>query len=255
VRTVAVFQYLRGVVDAIVEQKDIDAVGIRVSQLLDESVVVDGTGSVHDTEIEWRITRSGKTWDLRKINFDKLKEDFQRASYKNIEIADLRAFIQRKLDQMLQQNATRSDFAQRLHNIIDAYNAGSSSADNYFEELMKFTQDLQEEAERHIREGLTEDELELFDLLKKDKMTNEETQKVRLAAKSLLHRLREESPKILIQDWFKDGQSKLRVRSAVETVLHTHLPESYDRVVFTEKCNKVFDLMLDSANQGLKWAA
>ena len=76
-------------------------------------------------------------------------------------------------------------------------------------------------------------ELELFDLLKKDKMTNEETQKVRLAAKSLLHRLREESPKVLVQDWFKDGQSKLRVRSAVEMVLHTHLPESYDRVVFT----------------------
>ena len=120
---------------------------------------------------------------------------------------------------------------------------------------MKFTQDLQDEAERHIREGLTEDELELFDLLKKDKMTSEETQKVRLAAKSLLHRLLEESPKVLVQDWFKDGQSKLRVRSAVESVLNTHLPESYDRVIFTEKCNKVFDLMLDYANQGLKWAA
>ena len=84
------------------------------------------------------------------------------------------------------------------------YNAGSSSADNYFDELMKFTKDLKEESERHIREGLTEDELELFDLLKKDKMTKEETQKVRLAAKSLLHRLREESPKVLVQDWFKD---------------------------------------------------
>ena len=79
-----------------------------------------------------RITRSGKTWDLSKINFEKLKEDFQRASYKNIEIADLRAFIQRKLDQMLQQNATRADFAQRLQGIIDTYNSGSSSADNYF---------------------------------------------------------------------------------------------------------------------------
>jgi len=156
---------------------------------------------------------------------------------------------------MLQQNATRSDFAQRLQGIIDAYNAGSSSADNYFEELVKFAKDMKAESERHIREGLTEDELELFDLLKKDKMTNEETQKVRLAAKSLLHRLREESPKVLVQDWFKDGQSKLRVRSAVETVLHTHLPESYDRVVFTEKCNKVFDLMLNQASQGLKWAA
>ena len=73
-------------------------------------------------EEERRITRSGKAWDLSKINFDKLKEDFQRASYKYIEIADLPAFIQRKLEQMLQQNATRSDFAQRLQSIIDAYN-------------------------------------------------------------------------------------------------------------------------------------
>ena len=111
------------------------------------------------------------------------------------------------------------------------------------------------ESERHIREGLSEDELELFDLLKKDKMTKEETQKVRLAAKSLLNRLREETPKVLVQDWFKDGQSKLRVRSAVENVLHTHLPESYDRIVFTEKCNNVFELMLNYASQGLKWAA
>ena len=72
---------------------------------------------------------------------------------------------------MLKENATRADFATRLQGIIDAYNAGSSSADNYFEELVKFTKDLKEESERHIREGLTADELEVFDLLKKDKMT------------------------------------------------------------------------------------
>ena len=70
---------------------------------------------------------------------------------------------------MLQQNATRTDFAQRLQEIIDAYNSGSSSADNYFEELVKFSKELKEETERHIREGLTEDELELFDLLKKER--------------------------------------------------------------------------------------
>ena len=110
------------------------------------------------------------------------------------------------------------------------------------------------ESERHIREGLTEDELELFELLKKDKMTKEETQKVRLAARSLLHRLREESPNVLVTDWFKDVQSKSRVRSAVESVLDVHLPKSYDRAVFTEKCNGVFDLMLNYASQGLKWA-
>jgi type I restriction enzyme R subunit len=58
-----------------------------------------------------------------------------------------------------------------------------------------------------------------------------------------------------VQDWFKDVQSKGRVRSAVESVLDTYLPKSYDRSVFTEKCNSIFDLLLNYASQGMKWAA
>ena len=256
VRSVAVFQYLRGVLDAIIEQTDIAAVALRVGELLDESLVVDeGMMREDSAKPECRIMQSGKTWDLSKINFDKLREDFKTAPRKNVEIADLRAFIEKKLEQMVKENATRTAFATRLQGIIDRYNSGSSSADNYFDELMKFTADMKAESERHVREGLTEEELELFDLIKKDKMTKEETQKVRLAAKSLVHRLREETPKVLVQDWFKDGQSKFRVRSAVENVLHTNLPDTYDRIVFTEKCNNVFDVMLNYASQGLKWAA
>ena len=255
VRSVAVFQYLRGVVEAIVEQADIDAVALRVGELLDESLVVDESRTVKEDSEKFRITQTGKTWDLSKIDFEKLREDFQAAPHKNIEIADLRAFIQKKLDLMLQENAARADFATRLQGIVDRYNSGSSSADNYFDELMKFAAEMKEESERHLREGLTEEELELFDLIKKDKMTKDETQKVRLAAKSLLHRLRNEPPKVLVQDWFKDGQSQKRVRSAVESVLDQQLPETYDRAVFTEKCNRVFETMLNYASQGLKWAA
>ncbi len=247
VRSVAVFQYLRGVLDAIIEQTDIDAVALRVGELLDESLVVDQTVGLKDDATKFRITQSNKTWDLSKIDFDKLQDDFKTTCHKNIEITDLRAFIQKKLEQMLKENAGRTDFATRLQGIIDRYNSGSSSADNYFDELVNFTKEMQAEAERHIAEGLTEEELELFDLIKKDKMTKEETQKVRLAAKSLLHRLREETPKVLIQDWFKDGQSRTRVRSAVEAVLDDKLPVTYDRAVFTEKCNNVFETMLDGA--------
>jgi type I restriction enzyme, R subunit len=253
VRSVAMFQYLRGVVEAMVEQKDIDAVALRVGELLDESLVVDSGGVPKAGQTEYRITQTGKTWDLSKINFEKLKEEFHQAKYKNIEIADLRAFIQHKLEQMMQQNATRVDFATRLQGIIDAYNAGSSSADKYFEELVKFAKELRAESERHIREGLTEDELELFDLLKKEKMTKDETQKVRLAAQSLLFRLRAESPRVLVTDWHKDTQSRNQVQSAVETVLNTHLPDSYDRMLFKKKCDSVVGLMVDYASQGLKW--
>lgn len=58
-----------------------------------------------------------------------------------------------------------------------------------------------------------------------------------------------------MQDWFKDVQSRGRVRTAVEVVLDQQLPETYDRTLFTEKCNKVIDLMVDYASQGLKWAS
>ncbi|MDO8369470.1 MAG: type I restriction endonuclease [Candidatus Nitrotoga sp.] len=256
-REVAAFQYLRGVIDSLIGQTDIDAISLKIAELLDESVVVNDAEAfkARQYNAEYQIIQKGKTWDLSKINFDKLREEFKQATYKNIEIADLRAFLQHKIELMLQQNATRTDFAQRLQQIIDAYNSGGSTTENSYEELIKFTEDLRVEEERHIREGLTEDELELFDLLKKDKMTQEETQKVRLAAKSLLHRLLEEHPKVLVQDWYKDTQTQKQVRSAVEQVLDSNLPESYDRVLFREKCDNVFYLMLDYASHGRKWAA
>ncbi|KAB2313682.1 type I restriction endonuclease subunit R, partial [Betaproteobacteria bacterium SCN2] len=256
-RTVAAFQYLRGVIDSIIEQVDVDAISLRIGELLDESVVVDNAEKFAKKEYaaEYQIIKQGKVWDLSKINFDKLKEDFQKSSYKNIGIADLRKFIQHKLEQMLQQNITRTNFAQRLQQIIDTYNSGGSSTENYFDDLMRFAQEMREEDERHVREGLTEDELELFDLIRKDKMTQDEERTVKLAARKLLHRLLEEHPKVLVQDWYKDSQTQKIVRATVEQVLDETLPKSYDRALFKKKCDNVFEMMLDYASHGRKWAA
>jgi type I restriction enzyme R subunit len=104
--------------------------------------------------------------------------------------------------------------------------------------------------------GVTEDELEIFDLLCKDTMTQAETQKVKLAAKALLHRLNDETPKMLVQDWYKTDQTRLIVRSAVAEVLDRELPQDgYDRVLFQAKCDNVFHLVPDHAVQERKWAA
>ena len=48
------------------------------------------------------------------MDVDKLREEFKQTPFKHIAIADLRAFLQHKLAQMLAQNATRTDFAQKL---------------------------------------------------------------------------------------------------------------------------------------------
>lgn len=256
-RTVAAMAYLRGITEALVEQQDIDKVAQRVSELLDESVVVNNAEGFKAKEFEaqYEIIKRGRTWDLSKIDFEKLRNDFGQAVYKNIEIADLRGFIARKLELMLAQNSTRGQFAQRFQQIIENYNAGGSSTEQYFEQLMDYARDMRTEDERHVREGLSEDELEIFDLLKKDVMTQAETQKVKLAAKALLHRLQDESPRVLVQDWYKTDQTRRLVRTAVAEVLDRELPqESYDRALFQTKCDNVFHLVLDHAAQGRRWA-
>ncbi len=189
------------------------------------------------------------------MNVEKLREEFKSSPHRNIEIADLRAFLEKKLAEMLAQNSTRINFAERLQKIIDAYNSGATSTENYYEELTAYVAAMQAEAERHVREGLTEDELELFDLLTKDGLTKDEEQRVKLAAKHLLRRLVEEQPKVLVQDWYKDAQTQTRVRSEISRVLHDDLPVSYDRALFEQKCAKVYELATEYAAKGRKWAA
>ncbi len=257
-REIAIIQFLRGVIASLVEEVDIDAVEQKVSELLDESVVVDNAEqfAIKEHQAQYQIIQKGRVWDLSKIDFDKLKEDFKQAQYQHIQIADMRKFIETKLQQMIEQNYTRVDFAQKLQEIIDRYNSGGSSTEDYYEEMLKFAAAMKEEDERHIRLGLTEDELELFDTLSKENMTQAEEQKVKLAAKHLITRLLEEHPRVLVQDWWKDGQTQRKVKDAIEEVLDNDLPEeSYDRRLFKEKCDNVFELVVDFASNGRKWAS
>ena len=252
---VFIFQYLRAIIEGKIDVKDLEGVGLQIEQLLDQSLIVTDRDSKQEYGTFHTTIREGKIWDLSKIDFDKLRQEFKTVTYKNIEIHDLRSFLETKIDQMISVNITRTDFSTRLQAIIDRYNAGGSATEDYYESLLKFTEALNTEAERHIREGLTEDELELFDLLKQEKMTAPDTQKVKLAAKSLLDRLIASQPKVLVQDWYKDAQTQSKVKSAVESVLDENLPDSYDRILFKQKCDRVFDLIYLQASQGFKWTA
>jgi type I restriction enzyme R subunit len=252
-----VFQYLRGVIDGLVENDSPDEARRRIAALLDQSVVTANEDEFANEagKALFAGIKTGKKLNFANIDFEKLGEEFKQCKHKNIEIADLRAFIQNKLDELIQTNRARVGFAQRFQEIIDRYNSGSSTAENYFEDLVRFAEGLNAEETRSAKEGLSDDELELFDLIKKDKMTKDEEQKVKLAAKSLLERLTKGKPKVLVQDWFKDTQTQKIVKATIETVLDTTLPPTYDRQLFVNKCSSVFDLVYDYSAQGRKWAA
>ena len=255
---IAVIKYLRGMIEAKIESAPIEHVNKKISDLLDESIGVDKEASndtVQHLKAQYQIVATGRTLDFSKIDFEKLQEEFKTTQYKNTEVADLRALIEAKLREMLENNSNRIHFAQRFQDIIERYNAGASSNENAFDEFVDLSKAMSEEEERAFKMGLTEDELELFDLLKKDKLTKDEEQNVKLAAKTLLTRLTATHPRLLVQDWWRDSQTQKIVKSAVEEVLDENLPDSYDRALFASKCNNVYQLAVDFAREGKKWAA
>ncbi|MEM7183129.1 MAG: type I restriction endonuclease subunit R [Spirochaetota bacterium] len=237
-----VFSYLRGVIEGNIDRGNLDSAKRRISQLLDDSVLTeeDTLGRGAD---KFRI-KNRRVLDLSKLDIGKLKEEFKGSPHKNIEIEDLKQFIHDKLEQMLAQNETRIDFYEKYKAIVETYNSGGTATDDYFKDLTDFVENLKQESERHIKEGLTEEELEIFDLLKKAKLTKEEEKSVKNAAKHLLKRLYEEQPKILTPDWHKFTQSQSKVKGAIERVLDEELPDSYNRRDYNHKCNIIYDMVL-----------
>jgi type I restriction enzyme R subunit len=157
---------------------------------------------------------------------------------------------------MLSRNCTRDSFSNRFRNIIDRYNAGASENEDYYEQLIKLLEDLQKEQQRPNTEGLTEEELELYDLLTRGrKLTMAEEQKVKLAAKNLYKKLTEHRDELLVVDWYKDEQPMLKVKTAIEDSLDEDLPTCYDKESFESKISLLLNHFIDMAIQGYGWIA
>ncbi|NLK90384.1 MAG: DUF3387 domain-containing protein, partial [Clostridiales bacterium] len=132
---------------------------------------------------------------------------------------------------------------------------GNSKNENFYEDLIDFVDDLKEESERHVREGLSEKELEIFDLLKKENLTKKEEQQVKLSAKKLYETITKDDSATKIVDWYKDEQPRWRVRSGVEEVLDEFLPQSYSKDMFNIKTDIVFAHIVEEAMKGRQYAS
>lgn len=194
--------------------------------------------------------------DLSKLDVDDIRKVLNETPYKALEVEDLRAYIEKLLEQMINKNCTRIKFSERYKSIIDRYNAGGSENEDYYEKLLELIEELKREQSRATEMDLEEEELEIFDLLIKDrKLTNAEEQKVKLAAKNLYKKLTEEKENVMVVDWYKDEQPKKQVFSLIQHSLNNDLPESYDRITFNDKTNLLLNHFIDMAVQGYGWVA
>ena len=245
--------YLDDMLRAAVRDESIENAKIELGRTLDLSVKAE---SIHeDAELGDYDIKVMETLNLSEIDTKDIKRKIDSSPYKNIEIQELRSFIEDKLEKLLEDNKTRISFAERYRAIIDNYNAGNSKNENFYEDLIDFVDDLKEESERHVREGLSEKELEIFDLLKKENLTKKEEQQVKLSAKKLYETITKDDSATKIVDWYKDEQPRWRVRSGVEEVLDEFLPQSYSKDMFNIKTDIVFAHIVEEAMKGRQYAS
>ena len=247
--------YLHGLLYNTVNDEKVARARRKMNQILDGSVTANRNfvENVREKDDDYMI-KGTKAIDLSKVDIEQLRQEIKLAEYKAIEIDDLKEYIEQALEQMLNRNCTRTKFSERFKRIIDSYNAGGTENEDYYEQLVKLLEEMRQEDNRANTEGLTEEELEIYDLLVAGKkLTQIEEQKVKLSAKNLFKKLMDNRSNLLVVDWYKDEQPRAKLKYEVELSLNQDLPESYDKAAFDSKVSLLINHFVDMAVQGYGW--
>ena len=167
----------------------------------------------------------GLTFDLSQIDLEKLRDEFEKkVRHKATALQDIREIVERKLAEMLARNPSRMDYQQKYEEIVADYNREKDrvTIEETFRRLMELMDELDAEQTRAVEEGLNEDELALFDLLKKDNLAKTERERVKQASRNLLESIRARLSE-LDRFWEKE-QTKAEVEVFILDEIHASLP-------------------------------
>lgn len=203
------------------EQADISQIMRELWKLVDAAI---------DTQPN-RVNEPSNPYDISKINFDRLRKEFEKLSNKKTTVQNLRQAIENRLQKLLAQNPLRIDFQKHYEDIVYQYNQEKDrlTIEQTFEALFKFEQSLDEEERRVIRENLPDQEtLAVFDLLKKSDLNKDEIKQMKTVAVKLLETLKTE--KLKIANWRENQFVRDSVRQSIYDFLYderTGLTASY----------------------------
>ncbi|MDR3478584.1 MAG: type I restriction endonuclease subunit R [Gammaproteobacteria bacterium] len=199
--------------------RDVGAMSIDVSQvkqdledLLDKSIQAG----------EYVISPNRKIKDLSALDANALHDFFASIENKNMQVESLRAELEEKIIDMVKRNKMRAKFMDRLSALLQKYNSGAHDIDQVFDDLIDLAKSLNEEEQRAAKENLSEEELAIFDLLLKENINPKEVDKIRVVARDLLKKLKEEK---LVSEWREWEATRAGVKTTIFDVLYSELPE------------------------------
>ena len=206
-----------------------------ISQVMNQII-----GLLDDSITGHEIRESGPpALDLSRINFEALAQRFKESKHRNTDLEVLKAAIRAQLENMIRLNRTRADFAEKFESLIESYNAGSRSIEELFAELVKLSNSLNDEQQRHVRENMSEEELVIFDILTRPapELSGEERAEVKKVARELLARLKG----LLVLNWRQKSTARSQLKLTIEDTLDTGLPRAYTPELYHQKCSAVFE--------------
>jgi type I restriction enzyme R subunit len=188
-----------------------------------------------------------RLYDISRIDFEKLKKEFERSPRKNTTVQSLKDAIQKKLEMMLRQNPLRTDFQKHYEQLVSDYNSEKDAVniERTFAALLVLAEELDGEQRRAVREGLDEETLALFDLLMKPDLEKSDIAKLKKVAVGLYEVLKQQLD--AVQDFAGKQATRDAVRVAITNFLYddrTGLPQSYEPNEVDLKAQAVFAHML-----------
>ena len=224
-------------------------------QKADISDIMRALQSVVDDSIEIHAepeAEGDRLYDISKIDFEKLKREFERSPKKNTTVQSLKDALQRKLELMLRQNPLRTDFQKHYEELVAEYNSEKDAVniERVFEALLVLAEELDEEQRRAVREGLTEETQALFDLLTKPDLDKADVKRLKQVAVGLYEALQAQIE--AMQDFAAKQATRDQVRVTIRNYLwdeNRGLPTSYGEPEIEAKTDAVLAHLMTQAKQ------
>ncbi len=212
---------------------------MKIEALLDERV----EGVAITAPIIPGDDRGGRV-DLSDIDFEKLATLFQ--SKPRIANEKLRSTAEKQARDLAARNPTRVHLVEKLEKLVEAYNSGTLEEEAFFQALKKLIAEMEEEERRAAREGLTEEELTVFDLLTRPepKLTKAQEAGVKKVARELLEKLQD----LRVQHWRQNQQTRAAVHSEIRFKLNELPEEPYPQNLWEEKVEAVWQFVYHHAS-------
>ena len=190
--------------------------------------------------------------DLSQIDFEKLKTEFaSRVRRKHAALQDIREVVEKKLAQMLARNPMRMDYYKKYQEIIADYNREKdrTTVEATFAQLVALAASLDAEQKRAAEEGLTDDELALFDLLFKASISKKDRERLKQASQGLLSSLR--SLLAPMPTWLQNATTQAEVRVFILDRLYQTLPRPpYTEDETQDIASRVYDYVWQRSTSG-----